>query len=1366
MRTSLLLICLLHAAVAVYCQSPDIRFSSLTSKDGLLSNSVNAILKDRYGLMWFATDDGLNKFDGTNFTVYRHKPGDPFSLRANEILSLHEDRMGELWVATSGGAVSRYERDQDRFINYPAAGNTDGLTPTAVVRGICSDYLGKIWIAQFAAPYILDPSTGRTSRVSLTSTGGAVSGMSLFCVFEDSRRRMWIGTDSGLFLYKRATGSFTRFRHDGKDLASLLDDKVAALGEDRDGNLWIGTEKGLCRMLSDNSGFISYQQLYGKDTVLARNSITAITADKNGLLWIGTMDGLHVLDPQTGHSSTYLPEHGNIHSLTSGQIRSVYVDKEGIYWLGTFRGGVNKYDKNLNLFNLVAGDAFPGSPSGDVFINAFAERGDGKVYVGTDGGGLYLFDRITQKLRWINILPGQDKKTPVAVLALKMSRKGILYIGTFGKGLIILDPKTEKIRRLIMGKGSGDLNANEIFCLQEDKKGQIWAGTNGAGVDVLYNEKIVAKFTTRPASENEKFLPVNDYIRAIEEDRDGNIWIGSHGAGLTAYSPRTDKFATYNQLNSNLPSDKVHALTVDGSGRIWIGTYGGGLSVYDQKNNIFKNFSEKDGLQNTTIYQVVEDIRGRIWASTNTGITSLDVNSGTFRSFNHNNGLQNNNFIHGSGIRLSDGEMFFGGVDGFNYFNPAELTTNRNVPVVVLTDLKVSNSPVIPGDESPIKEQISVAKEVRLAFRQNFALSFVALNYTIPKQNQYAYKLEGFDKDWNYTGPANTAYYTNLDPGTYIFHVKASNNDGVWSSTDTVIRIYVKPPFWRTIYAWLFYLFAAGALLMYSRYRGITRIRKKFVLEQERQEARRLLELDRLKLKFLTNLSHEFRTPISLIMGPVDQLLATEKPDRSKDKLKMIKRNARRLLNLVNQLLDFRKMEEHELQLQLSEGELVAFVKDVSQSFTDMSERKHIKFSIQSDLEQFNAFFDKDKIERIIFNLLSNAFKFTLEGGAVTLVLRQLEVETGEGRKWVSLSISDTGIGMPQDQREKIFEHFFQHKTADVVLNQGTGIGLSITKEFVELHGGVITVESEPGKGSVFTVNLPLKEVESGAEKERGMPAEEEVLLPEDGGEGETPVEETNKAGNGIREMPSVLLVEDNEDFRFYLKDNLRSLYKVIEAADGHEGWQKALSNHPQVIVSDISMPRMDGITLVRKLKADKRTSHIPVILLTALTGEGQQLEGLGTGANDYITKPFSFEVLNVKIRNLLELGNTLKSTYTRQIKVLTPEVTIEPEDEKLLKKIVGYLEENLANPQLSVELLSKELGMSRSSLYSKLLEITGQKPVEFIRSYKLEKAAIFLQKSDLTIAEVAYMAGFSTPNYFARAFKAKYAMLPSEYAD
>jgi signal transduction histidine kinase/ligand-binding sensor domain-containing protein/DNA-binding response OmpR family regulator len=1363
---SVLLLLLVYAG---WAQPAHINFTALSSKDGLLSNSVNAITKDHYGMMWFATDDGLNKFDGTNFTVYRHVPGDSTSLRANEILTLHEDPAGNLWIGTSGGGLSRYDRQKDIFIHYPTKGQTGELPANGVVRGICSDQSGKVWVAQYENLFQLDPTSNTLSRIDLSSAdNGRPTPKVLTAVFADNQQRIWVGTMQGIYLYEWASKRVRHYQYIPNQPGSLISNEIRAITQDKDGAIWIGTPAGLCTFRPNGAGFDSYSYLSGPASALSSREINCIAPDEAGNLWIGTSEGLNIADTRSQRVITHLPRPGYMHSLTSKWIKCAYIDQQGIYWLGTFRGGINKYDKNLNLFDIKLSRSFFPQTRPTAIVSSFAEGRNGEVFIGTDGGGLFRYNRKTDQVSAVDLGLPVHGQHPLSVLAMQMSRDNKLYIGTYAWGLIILDPVTGKRQYMRQGPGAGDLNSNNVFCIKEDSKGQVWIGMNGEGVNVLKDGKVVMKLTPRPRPDagNEVMLPMNGYVRAIEEDTAGNMWIGTHGGGVNVFDPQRRQWTTYTQGNNRLPSDKVQTILRDSHGRMWLGTFGEGLSLYDPVQKTFTTFSEKDGLQNTTMYQIIEDFNGLLWLSTNTGISSFDVAKKTFRNYTHHNGVQNNNFVRSSGIRLSEGDLMFGGLEGFNYFDPAKLTVNRNVPQVMLTDLKISNKSVIPGEDAPIQSHISVADQVNLAYKQNFVLNFVALNYTLPKENNYAYKLEGFDKDWNYTGTINTASYTNLDPGEYTFRVKASNNDGVWSSNDTILRIYVHPPFWRTTWAYIFYAAVICGLLLYSRHLGIKRLRKKFLLEQERQEAKRIQELDRLKIKFLTNLSHDFRTPISLIMGPVDQLITSEKTDNRLDKLGMIKRNARRLLNLVNQLLDFRKMEEHELSLQLAPGELVTFLKEVTDAFMDFAERKHIHFLFRSDIPMLHAFFDHDKLERILFNLLSNAFKFTLEGGNVRVELSTLDKPADPQHLWVAIKVKDSGIGIAKDKQDQIFERFFQTNSSSAILNQGTGIGLSITKEFIKMHGGSIEVDSEPGQGSTFTIEMPLQIVlMDPAEKQAALPAAASSL-PEDNvvtAEGLTLAPITTPPVSAT-DLPLVLLVEDNEDFRFYLKDNLRNHYKVLEAANGKEGWQKALAHHPQLIVSDITMPEMDGITLVQKLKTDKRTNHIPVILLTALTAEEQQIAGLETGANDYITKPFNFDVLHVKIKNLLHLNNTLKSTYTRQLKVLTPEVTVESADEQLLHKVVRYLEDNLTNSQLSVESLSKEVGMSRSSLYNKLLELTGQTPVEYIRSYRLDKAAALMEKSDMTIAEIAYLVGFTTPNYFAKSFKSKFNLLPSEY--
>ena len=1353
---------------ASYAQT-NISFTSLSTKDGLSSNTVNAILKDRYGIMWFATEDGLNKFDGTNFTVYRTKPSDKKSLQANDIVALHEDKEANLWVGTSGGSLSMYNRTYDNFVTYPANQGTNSIDNN-VVLSICSDSSGKIWVGHYAGVNILDPKTKKIEKLYLR--GGQKFSKAVTALFRDSKNQIWIGSTNGLYLFSSSHKQLSEFYTTPADKGSISGNDVRVIIEDKQKKIWIGTNNGLS-LFQPNGTFLNYRHNDSNNNSLTNSDINSLAVEADNKLWVGTANGLNIIDSETGRIIQIKFDSQNVHDLTAKTLKSLLIDREGINWIGSYRGGVIKYDKNLNFFNLVKSNPF--DPKGLLapVVTSFAETPNGKIFVGTDGGGLSIFNPASKTFQQIKLntkLPADKRQ--LVILALETIDNNQLLAATYLDGLFIIDPETSKYQQLTSGNGPDDLNSNEIFCIEKDSYGNRWIGTNGNGICVLNKEnKVIVRYTPTPKQVNDKILAANGYIRAILEDKKGNIWIATHGGGLAMLQPQTEKFTVYTMGNSKLPDDKVLSILEDHKGNLWVGTLGGGLGLFNKQTNQFTVISEQEGLLNNTIYKILEDQKGILWISTNRGLSSYDPLTKSFANYTYHNGVQHNNFINGSGLKTSNGYLFFGGLDGFNYFNPEQLKKNILAPPVLITELRISNKPVLPSEDGPIKENISLVKRIDLNYRQNFSLSFVGLNYTTPEQNNYAYKLEGFDKDWNYIGAANSASYTNLDPGVYTFHVKASTNIGVWNTKGTSIKIIVRPPLWRTIYAYLFYALAIVSIFIYLRRRSIQKIQRKYIqkqeqfrAEQERKDAQRIHELDQMKIKFLTNLSHEFRTPISLILGPVETILAEQKENAFSSQLNMIKRNGRRLLNLVNQLLDFRKMEEQELKLQTENGELISFIHEVYESFQDLSERKKIHFTFSTGISSFYTQFDHDKIERILFNLLSNAFKFTPEDGSINLDIQKQSPSSGSNVTWITLKVKDNGIGIPFDKKEIIFERFIQNTTNPSILNRGTGIGLSITKEFVKMHGGTIELESELGKGSTFTLLLPFTESTLN-QNLIVLPAESTQT--ETSGNKEEAASEKNQQTGTVEDknlLPLILLVEDNDDFRFYLKENLRTQYNVIEATNGLEGWQKTLSAHPKLIVSDIGMPEMDGIEFCRKIKNDKRTSHTPVILLTAFTGEKEQIKGLETGANDYITKPFNFEILSAKIKNLLVLNSSLQNTYSKRVEIVGSEVEVESTSDKLLQKIALYIEDNLTDTHLSVENLSRHVGMSRSSLYSKLLELTGQTPIEFIRSVKLNKAAQLLEKSDMTIAEIAYTVGFATPNYFAKSFKAKFNILPSDY--
>lgn len=1335
-------------------QLHELNFINFSSNSGLSSNDINSIAKDRFGYMWFATEDGLNRFDGINFRVYVHNSLDTNSIGSDQLQTVCVDPQGNLWVGTNR-TLSLYDRKRDCFHNY-------NITNGTAIRSICSDNAGHLWIGSYAGLIFFDPVTGHTKYYTADSTlPGHLLSNTVTVVYKDRRQRLWVGSNTGLYLYQPATDNFRRFAASPENPAGIDDNVIKAIVEDRDGHLWFGTLSGGLNMLgADGNHFYHFK--YDKADIhsLSSNTIYSLALDDSGGLWVGTEEGLNIFNPHTGKAQRITGNDRNRYSLRGRVVRSLYIDRKGIYWVGTFQGGVNKYDKNLGFFNLVQYNRFDPRGLSSPKITSFVQGKNDDVYIGTDGGGLNLFHRKTGLCDHIHIT-GVNKNNELAILALERLGDNI-WIGTFQHGVYVLNIRTNAVKHFSRGNGPRDLPGDDIFCIRKDRHGDLWLGINGNGIcKYEHRTGVFQRFGSVVIDGNRSKLLSGGYIRAIEEDTRGNLILGTIGSGVALYDPVRNTCRIFNRANTNLPLDEAISLSVDSDGVIWAGTPSGGLCRLDYARHRFSNYSESQGLANAVIYKILRDDAGNLWVSTNRGISCFDTNSSTFKNYTAENGLQPSSFNLGAGLKLGTGELFFGGIEGFNYFRPDELANNKNVPGIVFTDLRIGGHSVVPEKDAAIKENISVAKEIRLDYKQNFSVDFVALDYTTPKEDRYMYHLDGFDKAWNQLGESRTAVFTNLYPGSYTLEVRAKNCNGAWITQAADIKIVVKPPFWLTGYAYACYILAAVLILWGIRRRGIRKLKIKFALEQERLqmkqmieqerlEAERLHEFDQLKIKFLTNLSHELRTPISLIMGPIDKLQEKEADRERQAQFGMVRRNARRLLNLVNQLLDFRKLEDHESKLNCTEGDIVPFLQEAAESFTDIADRKQIAFTFKSELVHYHTSFDRDKIERIVFNLLGNAFKFTGKGGTVSL-----ELKLANPSKELMIVISDTGIGMAAEERERVFDRFFQGATQASVMNQGSGIGLSITREFVRLHGGAIEVESVPGKGSTFTILLPL----------------EAILAPENGISDQGITSEEAKASGEIEhpvipamDMLTVLLVEDNEDFRCYLKDSLKTFYRILEASDGKEGWHMAISRHPDVIVSDISMPNMDGIELSRKIKSDRRVSHIPIILLTALTERAYQLKGLETGASDYVTKPFNFEILNVKIRNLVLQNQLFKQTYSRRLSVETPVAEVQSDDERLVLKVTQYIEANLDNAQLSVEELCKHVYMSHASLYRKVLDLTGETPVEFVRSVRLNRAAELLEKSDMKVAEIGYAVGFTTPNYFTRAFRVKFHLSPSEY--
>ena len=1319
------------------CQRNDFSFTNYSTKDGLFSATVHDIIKDKFGFIWLATEDGLSRFDGTNFKGYRHDPGNADGLMVNHITSLHESSDGTIWIGTNGGGLCYLDRSKDSIYNYKAK-DPSQLGPAIIaIRG---DKEGNVWITSYGGLYIINPVREELVTGKFGLLRKAVAGMIVTYFLQDKRERLWIGTNNGIYLYEPSKNTVAHFQHHENDESSLPDNAVNRIVEDRNGNIWVATNNGLAKLLPDGRSFSTYSATTGSPR-LSSSFISALAVDAGNRLWVGTNDGLDIFDLSTNKISSCLPDNRNAASISSRAIVSILIDK-GVYWVGTFRGGVNKYDENFNYFSLKEYNAFDPFGLRSPIVTSFAASQYG-VFVGTDGGGLQLYNRNTGLLTHIDLPLNKNDKHDLSILTLEMSADNQLWLGTFSNGLYRYNPATGAHVNYSKGSSASQLNNNDVFCLKEDTKGNIWVGTNGGGINVISPAGgPITKYVFDQSRPNDPARPSSNIIRSFEEDSAGHIWVGSLGAGIAVFDPGSKQFLFYTKQNSGLPSNYVLAIKQDKKGNMWVGTSGNGIGLLKRGGTRFESLTEKDGLANGNIHKIVEDATGNIWISTNKGLSCYDPVTKKFKNYTSHNGLQSGAFVPRAGIKTPDGELYFGGQNGFNHFNPANFKTNRNIPPVVFTKLEIDNQLVQPSKDGPINQSILLAEEINIRYNQVFSIGFEALDFTVPAANQYEYQLKGFDKTWVVAGKEHSVYYANIPPGDYVFQVRASNNDGIWNKEGRSIRVIVAPPFWRTYYAYAAYLLLIAGILFYLRHLGIKKIQMRFAHEQERQ-----------RTKFLTNLSHEFRTPISLIMGPVENLIGHINDEALLNQLNLIKRNSRRLLNLVNQLLDFRKMEEGELKLQYSEGDIILFMKDVCDSFNELARRKKIGFSFYTRCKGGTVFFDHDKVERILLNILSNAFKFTPENGNIAVAVAEPNHAPVPGFSSITVTISDSGIGIPKEDQPNIFESFFQHETGAKTLNHGTGIGLSIARAFVQLHGGKVSVESEPGKGSTFTFNLMLKNVDANTGVVMELKAEE------------LQQEQLKKLPSfSNTAQPSILIVEDDDDFRFYIKENLKASYQVFEAPNGKEGWQRSLFHHPDIIICDVQMPVMNGLELVQKLKSDKRTRHIPLILLTAADTPNGTLDGLESGAIDYMTKPFDFAVLEAKLHNILMLNDSFKEYYSRKVSVTLPETDTVSVKEIFLQKTLAYIYENLSDPQLSVELLSTHLCISRASLYNRLLEYTGITPVEFIRSIKLEKAKDLLQKSDLNIASIAYETGFANPAYFTKVFKAQYKVTPSEF--
>ncbi len=1336
------------AASGLHCHDGyDVRYfhDPWDNPEGRMLSYLTCGVEDEGGTFWLGARHGFKKFDdrtGT-FKSFLSDPANPTSISNNVVLSVCPDGRGNVWVGTVHG-LNRFERATRTFRRYfHSAGDPASLLcDTIPLMAAGKD--GKVWTGSRYGVSAYDPATDRfVNYTTDTPLPFRLRRNEVNCLYVAEDGCLWIGTPAGISVFDFARGTNRHYPVRGSDATALQDSVITCLAEDGLGNVWVGTmSHGLVRLDPATGKFTSYLKAEVARPFSAQGNRGYFAASQMRIVRdIAT-------DPQGRHGR--LGEPAILWVIGDGAVWRVAVARQRFLdvmarnataWVGALR------------------------PASSVPVIPMSDR---YVWVGTRSGSIARIDLRT--LGMTELLMKWPAGNPLALTGAVLTADGTTWLG-LSDGMYRFDPGKKALEPISGAERVGP------GLLARD--GNLWFPTIKMEGSVPYLIRLDTA-TGRFVRYDRERLPgegmAGGAVVSILEDRGGVIWFGTFGKGLFRFDPRTGLYRQYTSAEGargTLKTSIVRALLMDSSGVIWVGT-DSGLHRYVPETDSFERYlttGREANDQGHFIRWLAMDGKQDLWLAHSTGISRFDRVHGRFRDFAEVDGLKRTQYAR-LAFEGQSGVMYAFDIAGsIVAFPPEEMPSASAGGNVIITEFRVFENPV------PLPEPIYRMHEVTLSPGENFfSFRFSALEFLRTEKINYQYKMEGFDREWVQAGSRAYAGYTNLDHGRYVFRVRATDPDGVWSDSVTTMSVVILPPWWKTWWAYgLFVLLIVSALYAAWQY-DRRRVRLRHELEMKDFETRKLLEVDQLKTRFFANISHECRTPLTLILGPAEKLRSRLEDLEVRRDLETIERNANGLLGLINQILDLSKLDAGHMALRVSPVEIVPLVKRFVESFASLADRKNIALVCESTEAGLIVHVDQEKLEKILGNLLSNAFKFTEGGEKIVVVLRR-RGEMAEGRDkgegepqgpgWVEISVADTGIGIPGEKLEKVFDRFYQVDSSSTRAKSGTGIGLSLTKELVELHRGYIHVQSKVGEGSTFVVGLPL-----GSEKY----APGEIMEPAPGAESAggpsmAPAEEGMEEGgapeglSGPASAPIVLLVEDNAELRRYVREYLESVYRVAEAADGVEALDRAVAVVPDLVITDIMMPRMDGVELCRRLKSDERTSHIPLILLTARASGESKVEALETGADDYIVKPFDARELMVRVRNLIETRRALREKFRENIVLEPAEVPIASSDAKFLHKLMEAIEQHLAEPECDTGMLAKELCMSRMQLNRKLHALTGHSTHEFLRVQRLKRAAQLLRKHGGNVSQVAYDVGFASPSHFAQAFRVQFGMSPSEYA-
>lgn len=1345
-------------------QSPYI-FRHIGVADGLPDNYVKSVFGVPDGRLGVRTTVLLSLYDGSKFTSFPYNSRSWYPLAYNHVIpEQYIDSRNRLWMKERGG-LRIFDLTVEQYVY-----NVDSLLKGFKLPGNISDLFidseKRYWfVAADLSVYMYDETTKMLEQIC--SNDEFIEYYGTLANVESRGKYVWMIHKRGIIrCYDTELKRFVR--QETFLVGKLKPEDHVVIRILTNGDYWLMWDRGVSYYYANSN---KWQEVI---TIAQDNYslLTAMDIDREGNAWIGSVSkGVYIVS----HHDLSVIQMADIPLQTGGtihnDIHSLCFDfQNGSMWIGFFSQGICYYHSSMNKFALYNRQTTSGNWNNEN-VRALAETEQGNILLGTLKG-LHRFNPHTRKID----IPYKELEHQICRVLYKDSYKRI-WIGTFHDNLYCIN--NGKVSRFSC-KGGGyqqDPDFSNIRAIVEDADRQLWISVYG-GVGRLNSHTGEITLLSDRHPELKKYKNAN----VLAFDNEGRLIVGADN-GLYFYDQKVDtvwipeRDDPSNKLFIH-DSNKYNCILKDSRGLLWFGTqYGLNIVTPHQR---LHTLQKEDGLSNTTIQSIQEDNNHDIWISTINSICKIEVNKSTddyefhVISFASEAGWQLDDLYDFCSLKAMDGKIYFGRLNGFNAFTPENMSSDTSVRRPIFTSLRLFSTAILPGIEYNgrvlFDKAINHIKGVELDYDENFVtLEYSGLNFINPSQTFFRYQLQGFDKEWMEVLSDNgqgRATYNNLPPGEYVFKVSTADNDKVWGS-EAQFSFVIRPPFWETLTARIVY-FILFCVLLYSFVLIINRRNHKKLLRMQEEKAQRQKEeLDQMKFRFFTNISHELRTPLTLIITPLDILKRKITDESASKQLNNIYRNAQELLALVNQLLDFRKLEMKGEKLLLMNGDLEEFVTSIYNSFYPVAVEKNLDFTCRIPHQSLYMYFDRDKVHKIINNLLSNAFKFTQENGKVTL---SLSVEEKGGKPCAKISISDTGVGISEEELPYIFDRFYQVRNWEEE-KSGSGIGLHLVREYAVLHGGEVTVESHLGQGATFVVYLPidLKPEEEllrvmNANPSKGTDSSEKAHFSDEHKQDEEQKNVLSSQNGDNRER--LLIVEDNKEFRTFLKEQLEEFYQVLEASDGEEGEQCAIDKNPDLIISDIMMPKVDGIELCRRIKTNVQTSHIPVILLTARTADDIKINSYEVGADSYMSKPFNFDMLMVRIEKLIEQQEKRKQEFSKNIEVNPSSITITSVDEKLIQRALEYIEKNMDNTEYAVEELSRDLGMTRMNLYRKLQSITGNTPSDFIKSIRLKRAAQLLHGSQLTMVEVADRVGFSSASYFTKCFKEMFGVLPTQYAE